>query len=163
MFLLDANVFIEAYRTYYAFDFAPKYWVWLEQEHEKGNVASIMAIRKELAPTNETDDDLGVWALGLPQDFWKQPVQSDFRFVADLINWADTASVAFRPEALAEFNSSADLVLAAQAAGGGYTVVTREQSNPLARRRVMLPDAAAEVKVTCVSPFQMYRSLGLRL
>lgn len=30
-FLLDANVFIEAYRRYYSFDIAPSFWELLEK------------------------------------------------------------------------------------------------------------------------------------
>ena len=41
LFVLDANVFIEARKRYYAFDIAPIYWRSLIQEFNKGNLLSI--------------------------------------------------------------------------------------------------------------------------
>ncbi|RRD03297.1 DUF4411 family protein [Arachnia propionica] len=36
MFLLDANVFIEAHRFYHAFDLVPSFWAWLERQFRSG-------------------------------------------------------------------------------------------------------------------------------
>lgn len=49
MFLLDANVLIEASRTYYSVRIAPTYWAWLADQHLAGNIASVASVRKERA------------------------------------------------------------------------------------------------------------------
>lgn len=43
MYLVDANVLIEAKNRYYAFDIAPGFWEWLEGAHAAGEVGSIEA------------------------------------------------------------------------------------------------------------------------
>lgn len=51
MFLLDANVLIEAKNRYYAFDIAPGFWRWLENAHSRGVACSIERVREELWPS----------------------------------------------------------------------------------------------------------------
>lgn len=41
MYLLDANIFIEASRRYYSFDLAPSFWSWVEDQFRAGTMASI--------------------------------------------------------------------------------------------------------------------------
>jgi Domain of unknown function (DUF4411) len=40
-YLLDANVFIEAKKRWYGFDFCPGFWAWLDSENKQGKVFSI--------------------------------------------------------------------------------------------------------------------------
>ena len=37
MYVVDANVLIEAKNRYYAFDLAPGFWKWLERVNEGGS------------------------------------------------------------------------------------------------------------------------------
>lgn len=59
MYLLDANVLIEAKNRYYAFDIAPGFWVWLDLAHQQSLACSIKAVRDELLDGN---DELADWA-----------------------------------------------------------------------------------------------------
>lgn len=59
MYLLDANVLIEAKNRYYAFDIAPGFWNWLRQAHQQALACSIEAVRDELLAGK---DDLAEWA-----------------------------------------------------------------------------------------------------
>lgn len=52
-FVLDANIFIDAHRRYYAFDFAPGFWRVLIEQAEKGRVISIDRVRDELIASND--------------------------------------------------------------------------------------------------------------
>jgi hypothetical protein len=47
-YVLDANVFIEAHKRYYAFDICPGYWAALIAQHHSGLVCSIDRVRDEL-------------------------------------------------------------------------------------------------------------------
>ena len=40
-YLLDANVFIESYKSYYSFDIAPKFWATIVAEHKNGRLFSL--------------------------------------------------------------------------------------------------------------------------
>ena len=46
-YVLDANVFIEAARRYYAFDLAPKFWESLVLHAADGRIQSIDRIKKK--------------------------------------------------------------------------------------------------------------------
>lgn len=59
MFLIDANILIEAKNRYYAFDIAPGFWVWLNQAHQVGVVCSIEAVRDELLEGERRTSGLG--------------------------------------------------------------------------------------------------------
>jgi hypothetical protein len=67
-FLLDANVFIEAHRRYYAFDICPGYWDALIAHHGSSRLFSIDRVRDErLAQT----DALARWAQQLPGSLFR--------------------------------------------------------------------------------------------
>ena len=61
------------------------------------------------------------------------------------------------------FLRSADLFLIAEAKAGQHTVVTRERSDPAARKRVFIPDVCHALTTPCIDPFSVYTQLGLRL
>lgn len=71
MFLLDSNVFITAFRSYYAFHFTPGFWDWLKGQHFAGNIASVQNVRHEI--TQKHDDRLATWVKALPRSFWLSP------------------------------------------------------------------------------------------
>ncbi|STC67403.1 Uncharacterised protein [Corynebacterium diphtheriae] len=55
------------------------------------------------------------------------------------------------------------MMLIAQAKSIRATVVSREVSNPESKKRILFPDAAAFLGVTCLQPWDVYGALGLRL
>lgn len=54
-FLLDANVFIEAYQRYYSFNIAPSFQDALRQNAETGKLISIDRIFQEINSFDDTD------------------------------------------------------------------------------------------------------------
>lgn len=158
MYLVDANVLIEAKNRYYAFDIAPGFWVWLDRAHEQDAVCSIAEVRDELLAG---DDDLAQWARAHTA-FFRDIDQGTQRHFADLTTWAYSRN--FTSAALAEFASdSADYLLIAYAREHQDVVVTHEQSHPDARRRVFIPDACTAMGVSTVGTFQMLRETGAKL
>lgn len=161
MFLVDANVMINAARTYYGFDLAPGFWDWFLQQIHSENIASVQAVFDELKAGT---DQLAEWAKQeVPTQAWRLPGQDAWDHMATLVNWAAYAPVEFYASAQTEFARSADLFLTSQAAELEATLVTFERSNPASKRRVLIPDAAAQVGVQFVDPFTMFRTLGLTL
>lgn len=59
--VLDANVFIQAARRYYAFDIAPRFWEALVEYAERGRLTSIDRVKFEL---DRGKDELTRWANG---------------------------------------------------------------------------------------------------
>jgi predicted nucleic acid-binding protein len=160
MYLLDANVFMEANRLYYGFDIAPGFWAWLGDERLAGRVGSIDAVKDEITAGT---GDLVDWANALPAAFWLTDTEDVLARMAKLAAWAAHPARHYRQSALDEFLRSADLKLVAHAITSGSTLVTRERSAPESRTKVKIPDACSAVGVACVDPFSAYRALGLRL
>lgn len=158
MYLVDANILIEAKNRYYAFDIAPGFWTWLEQGHQAGELISIDAVRDELL---SGDDELADWARDHPGFFLPVDQRTAQNF-APLSMWA--ARQDYRQDALNVFSSDqADFLLIAHAAGHGDTVVTNELPSPNARKRVKVPDACAAMGVEYVDIFTVLRTTGAKL
>lgn len=158
MYLVDANVLIEAKNRYYAFDIAPGFWEWLEGAHAAGEVCSIEAVKTELVGRA---DDLSAWAKRNGSFFQSIDQATTAHFPA-LSAWA--ASRTFTPAALAEFaGNQADYQLVAHARGHNLVLVTHERPDPNSRKRVKIPDACAAIGATCMDPFEMMRRTGAKL
>ena len=158
MYLVDANVLIEAKNRYYAFDIAPGFWAWLEGAHAAGEVGSIETVHKELVSGN---DELADRARANSSFF--QPIdQATTSHFPALTAWA--VSRPFTPAALAAFTGNqADYQLVAHARGHNHVLVTHELPEPNSRKRVKIPDACAAIGATYMNPFEMMRRTGAKL
>lgn len=158
MYLLDANVLIEAKNRYYAFDIAPGFWDWLERAHDRGEACSIDAVRTELLAGA---DELAEWARTRPA-FFRPIDEATTRHFRALSTWA--SSRGFTPAALADFTGdNADYLLVAYGREHQHTVVTHERSQPNARARVLIPDACIAMGVETTDTFRMLRRSGAQL
>ena len=61
IYILDANVFIEAKNRYYAFDIVPAFWDNLILHSAKGSIKCIDRIKEQL---EEGKDELAKWIAG---------------------------------------------------------------------------------------------------
>jgi hypothetical protein len=161
--VLDADVFMQAARHYYAFDIVPGFWQALVQHAQAGTVLSIDRVRtKEIDRGN---DDLKDWAntAFLP---WFAP--TDEGDVIDayrrVMHWAYTQAQ-FTDAAKAEFadEGNADAWLVAYALAKGCVLVTHEQFARDAKARIPVPNVCQAFGVEVVDTFQMLRALGVRL
>jgi len=59
LYLLDANVLIDANRDYYPLERVPEFWDWLEYQGTVGAVKIPVEVHEEV---NEGQDALGSWA-----------------------------------------------------------------------------------------------------
>lgn len=160
VYVLDANVFIEAARRYYAFDLVPRFWTTLEQLARDGRVRSVDRVSQELARGH---DRLAEWASG---DFIDAFASTDgAQVLAELRNimgWV-TIQRQFTDAAKEQFARGADGWLVAYAKAMGYVVVTQEQISADVRRRVPIPNVCMAFGVRYVDTFEMLRELGSRL
>jgi len=158
MYLVDANVLIEAKNRYYAFDIAPGFWAWLDRAHDQSMACSIDAVRDELLDGN---DELADWARANTA-FFRPIDQGTTRHFGDLTAWATSRN--FSQAALTDFTgNNADYLLVAYAREHQHTVVTHERSQPNARARVLIPDACLAMGVSTTDTFHMLRQTGTQL
>lgn len=159
IYVLDANVFIEAARRYYAFDLAPGFWQALIDHATNGRIQSIDRVKTELA----IDDEIRPWIESSFTEWFASTDQADV--IADyqkIMAWIQGSSQ-FSIAAKAEFARGADGWLVAYAMVNGYIVVTHEQYASDARNRIPIPNVCRQFGVSYVNTFMMLRDLGVRL
>lgn len=158
-YVLDANVFIEAARRYYAFDLAPRFWQSLIDCAAANQIMSIDRVADEVA---KGKDELADWAENSFADAFASTDSNDVtQFYAEIITWA-TGQVQFSDAAKADFAQGADGWLVAFAKAKGYTVVTHEEFAPDVRRKVPIPNVCNAFGVPYINTFEMLRALGVR-
>ncbi len=155
-YVLDANVFIQAHKKYYAPDICPGFWLALVRNHETKTICSIDRIRAELV-----GGDVREWIEAeAPDTFFKRTEDKKVSDVfKDMVNWVQNEQQ-FRPEAKAEFSSVADGWLVAYAKANGLVVVTHEEYAPDAEKKVKIPNVCIEFDVDYCSTFDMLRDLN---
>ncbi len=63
LYLLDANVLIDANRDYYSIDRVPEFWEWLVHMGNRGNVKIPIEVYEEIKKKRKDEiDNLAVWA-----------------------------------------------------------------------------------------------------
>jgi len=156
-YLLDANVFIEAKRRYYAFDICPGYWEALLAHHEGERLASIDRIRNELLRGH---DDLTEWVeREIPGTFFLSTADARVtRYFGEMMRWVQEQAH-FLPAAKAEFAQEADGWLAAYAKAYDFMLATHEVLNHASRNRVPLPNVCEAFNVPYTNTFDMLRGL----
>lgn len=150
-YLLDANVFIEAKRRYYGFDFCPAFWDWIIDAGEKEIVFSVEKVRDELLGAQ---DELEAWVRSLDPMFFLPPDQYTIENVAAAVDWARGQS--FRQGAITTFAEAADAYLIAHARAHTHIVVTLEQPSD-GVKHVKIPNACVGLGVKYINPFEMLR------
>jgi len=157
MYLLDANVFIEAKNHYYRFETFPVFWDWLDEEQNLGHIASIQMIGDELLRGN---DILADWARERKNSGWFLPntdtkIQESY---TQIVEWV--IKQPFRDTAKLKFLDEADPWLIAKAKVAGATVVTLEAYKPDIKKKVEIPNVCRAFNVPYITTFELLRQRG---
>ena len=150
-YLLDANVFIEAKRRHYGFDFCPAFWDWLIRQNAAGAAFSIEKVADELRAGK---DDLSEWADERGEAFFLPPDESLLTSLPVVAEWV--RAQAYRPGAIGAFLEDPDYYLVAHAHARGLVVVTHEVPSD-GVRQVKIPNVAIGMRVKCMTPYEMLR------
>ncbi len=157
-YLLDANVFIEASRGYYAFDIVPAFWQALISQASDGRLLSIDRVKHEL---ERGKDDLATWASGSFHRWFMPTIDPDVvQSYAQVMRWA-RAQAQYSEAAKAEFAESenADAWLIAYALAKSCIIVTSEQPAPNSKRKIKIPDVARAFGIPFIDTYGMLRAL----
>lgn len=156
IYLLDANIFIQAKNEYYGFDLCPGFWDWLKQQNNQGKVFSIEPVQDELT---KGDDDLAYWARTQGRKFFLSFDQDASLKMGEISQWVQNAET-YKESAKRDFLSTADPLLVAYAKAHNYTVVSHEVYNPHQRRKVNIPTLCDAFGVPHIRTFEMLRREG---
>jgi len=158
VYVVDANVLMQAHRLYYAFPICPGFWDCLLQHHAAGRIVCVDKVRDEILP----GDALYQWARNsAPVSFFastqEEAVTGNF---AALVSWV-LGQDQFMQAAKEEFAQVADGWLVAYAqARKHHVVVTMEEHAPHAKKKVPLPNLCLQFDVRYTDTFTMLKNLG---
>ena len=162
LFLLDANVLIDAHNKYYAIDMVPEFWDWLLHCAEHHLLAMPLEIFEEVRGGADAKTDLlNSWSHRDDVEellVLREEIDSDLLasvMAAYATNLDDTE--------IEQLGRDPFLIAYGLADPAGRYVVSNEISKPSklrANRKV--PDVCRSVGVPCCDTFAMLRQLGFR-
>ena len=159
LYLLDANVLIDAGRYYYPIERVPEFWSWLVHIGESSAVKIPIEIYEEI---KDGTDDLGIWlkdgatetALLLLQD-------SDPLLVARVIDEGYANDLT--DDEVETIGRDPFLAAYALMDPGEIIVVSTEVSKPTKQRANRhLPDVCRHFQIECINTFEFVRRLDFR-
>lgn len=151
IYLLDANVFIQAKNLHYGLDFCPAFWEWLIVNNKESRVFSIEKVGDEI---NAGGDELATWASQRGEEFFLKPDTAILAKLGDVSNWVTSQN--YEPAAVNTFLQLADYYIVAHALTHGYTVVTHEvMANTT--KKIKIPNVCIGLGIKCMTPYEMLR------
>ena len=157
-YVLDSNVFMEASRRYYPFDFAKTFWNGLLSFSKEGLLCSIDKVLYEI---KEGNDELKNWAeTEYVNYFQSTKVENVFKAYSSLVPWAQTQSqyVQIAKDIFME-KDNADTWILAFALATDLTVVTHEVFDPNIKKRIPIPNVCLAFDIDYCDTFEMLRRL----
>jgi hypothetical protein len=156
-YLLDANVFIEAKRRYYAFDVCPGFWECLVWHHQGAFVHSIDRVKEEI---ERGGDELKEWVQAtMPASCFASCDDVEvIEQYSQMQLWAHQQGQ-FTESAKAEFAGKADAWLIAYAKAKHFVLVTHEVLDRQIQKKIPMPNVCEAFDVPYVDTFTMLRDL----
>lgn len=162
LYLLDANVLIDAHNKYYRADMVPEFWEWVMHCATSGTIAMPLETFEEVrGGANAKRDLLNEWVcsaevegrLVLKEEVHQQALATVMDAYAPDLNDNEVEQVGRDP-----FLVAYGLVVP-----GNRCIVSNEVSKPSKQRaNKKVPDVCVCVDVPCCDTFSMLRRLGFR-
>ncbi len=164
-YLIDANIFITASRTYYDFDFGNSFWDFLVNQGKKKNIASIDKVFDEL---NNGNDKLNEWANNYFSNYFIDTTTDKvLEQYAILMQWVDKQRNQYTQNAIDEFmkenNADAWLISLALTDIDKYVIVTFEKENNQIKRKIPIPNVCKAFNIKYCDLYQMLKALNFKL
>jgi hypothetical protein len=157
---LDANIFITAKNSIYAFEINTTLWAWLETQLKAKVVMSPSRVFQEIMDFKK-EDPLKQWArprkdMGLCIEPNKE-VSRCLSVIADHLYTATSVKrkgkkeeLRYKPAQANVFSRGADAFVIAHAMESGGTVVTFESEQHPDSQKIRIPDVCAHFNVPCI-------------
>ncbi len=161
LYLLDANVLIDANRDYYPLDRVPQFWDWLIEMSSLGRVKIPEEISEEIVLPRPHNPDLLVNWLNAHRDVLILPEQVQ----VDLVAHASEEGYGndLTDDEIEKIGRDPFLVAYGLSHRSERCVVTTEHSRPSRRRaNRKLPDVCHDLNIHCIDTFTMTRDLNFR-
>ncbi len=157
IYLLDANVLIEAKNRYYGFDFCPGFWDFLQRKNANNYICSIDKVKAELIAGS---DELAGWAKKQNIQFYDT---DDIKIIAEFAKidtWIESQE--YKQVAVTTFPDGADYYLIAYALANNAVIVTEEVPNVKRIKKIKIPDVCIGLNIKCINTFDFLRQLNAK-
>ncbi len=151
MYLLDANVFMQAKNLHYGFDFCPAFWEWLIEQNSVGKVFSIQKVEDEI---HAGEDELSEWAKERGTSYFLSPDDVVAASFPEVSVWA--AGQNYEPAAINTFLQIADYYLVCHAKAHGAVIVTHEVPAHSVKK-IKIPNICIGLGIKFMTPYEMLR------
>ncbi len=161
LYLLDANVLIDANRDYYPIERVPEFWDWLVDMGESDRVKIPEEIYEEVVLPRPTRTDLLVdWLRDHRDDLvLDKPVSMELIARATEEGYADNLT----DQEIEKIGRDPFLIAYALVYPQNRCVVTTEQSRPSrTRANRHLPDVGRHFNLRCIDTFALIQELDFR-
>ena len=157
LYLLDANVLIDANRDYYPINRVPEFWDWLVHMGESGSVKIPLEIYEEIKVGS---DALGNWIkLHETESALKLEEEVDVLLVSQVID--EGYAFDLTDDEVEKIGRDPFLIAYALSAPNDRCVVTTEHSRPSRQRANRhLPDVCREFGIDSYTTFEFVRNLN---
>jgi hypothetical protein len=136
LYLIDANVMLQAANTYYSFQHVHGFWDWLSDRIEAGTIRTASLVADEIDFPQELVEWVEIQAAA---SFYVDISQGDIQIkFTEIATWIITQP--YGPEHIAKFLNGADPWIIAAASVLGATVVTQEQAVPASSKKIKIPN-----------------------
>ncbi len=159
IYLLDANVLIDANRDYYPMDRVPEFWSWLEHNGKVGKAKIPYEIYYELKQGN---DDLATW---IKKSKIKEALLLNKETNSELVSRAIYKGYApdLTDDELQKLGRDPFLLAYSLEDVDNHCIVTTEVLKPSKQRANRhLPDAASILGIRTINTFKLLRELDFR-
>jgi len=166
-FILDANIFITPYRTYYPFDLAKSFWEQMENSLKRENVLLLDVVRDEI---KRLEDDLSVWLCQIENiSLVTVATPEIMQKYSEVLGYLQEAKIyketAFRSWASKEVADG--WIIAAAMTMDATIITTEKKSGPIIEqspaRNAKIPDVAEHFGVRCENLFYFMRQMNFKL
>ena len=165
-FIIDSDALITPYRSFYSFDFLPKFWSFAEQNIVAKNIMILDKVYDEIV---DEGDALSNWLVNVINiEMVSSKDSTLITHYSDILNYINTSPL-YKNEALNSWasNTSADAWLIAAALTHSYTVITFERPNAGLNDRqpskdAKIPDICKQFNVKCENLYYMMRQLDFK-
>lgn len=162
LYLLDANVLIDAHNKYYGADMVPEFWDWLLHCAANGSVAMPLEIFEEVrGGANAQRDLLNEWVCRA--DVENALVLKEEVHPAAVITVTNAYALDLDDNEIDQLGRDPFLIAYGLVDPAARCIVSNEVSKPSKQRaNQKVPDICRKTGVPCCDTFTMLRRLGFR-
>ena len=159
LYLLDANVLIDANRDYYPIERIPEFWEWLIHMGNEGQIKIPEEVYEEIKSGDKKVDPLKQWAI-MPETKAALLLEEevDPRLVAQVVN--EGYAIDLTDVEVEKIGRDAFMVAYGLIDPPNRVIVTTEVSKPSAQRANRhLPDVCHQFGLRCCNTYTLIREL----